>query len=134
MRKDGGRGIKILWDTYNKDCSKLAAYLKSNGRADPVTAWIAQMKRTKPKTINILRFEEEEEVSLVKRHAEEHLEGYKEMELLGQWLTEQDELSSAHSIQSDRLLKYAQLTPETESLLVAAQELIIATKYICTNV
>ena len=128
-RNDGGRGIKILWDTYNEECSKLATYPWRNIRGDPLTTLISQLEMKKPKTVSILRFEEEEE-SLVKKHASEHLEGWKEMELHGQWLSERNEMSMVHEVASDYWLKHAKLTPETESLLVAAQEQTLATNYI----
>ena len=83
-RMNGGRGVKSLWDTHNEECSKLATYLRANGRDDPLTGWIAQMEEKKPKTISILRYNDDEE-DLVKKNAEMHLEGYREMEMHGQW-------------------------------------------------
>ena len=132
-RSDGGRGIKSLWDTYNEECSKLATYLRLNKRGDPLTTLVSQMERKKPKTVSILRFEEEEE-SLVKKHASEHLDGWKTMELHGQWLSERDEMNMVNEVLSNRWLRYAKLTPETESLLVAAQEQTLATNYIRKNI
>ena len=48
----------------------------------------------------------------------------------GQWLAERDEISSVDVVQSEKWLKYSHLTPETESVLVAAQEQTLATNYV----
>ena len=128
-RADGGRGIKSLWDTYKEECSKLATYLRMNSRGDPLTSWISEMEGKKPKNTSILRFKDEEE-SLVKIHAEEHLDAYKECEMHGQWMAERDDIASVDVIQSEKWLKYSNLTPETESVLVAAQEQTLATNYV----
>ena len=128
-REDGGRGVKSLWDTYNEECSKIATYLRKNSRGDPLTELISTMERKKPKTISILRFDDEEE-SMVKKHAEDHLEKHKEKEMHGQWLADREEIASVDVAQSDSWLKYSHLTPATESVLVAAQEQTLATNYV----
>ena len=128
-RIDGGRGIKSLWDTYNEECSKLASYLKKNRRNDPLTKLISNMERDKPKTISILRFEDDEE-SMVKKHAKDHLEKYKEMEMHGQWRADREKIASVDTTRSEKWLTHSHLTPETESILIAAQEQTLATNYI----
>ena len=64
------------------------------------------------------------------KHAEDHLEKYKEMKMHGQWLAERDEIASVDVVQSEKWLKYSHLTPKTESVLVAAQEQTLATNYV----
>ena len=121
--------MKSLWDTYNEECSKIATYLRKNKRGDPLTHLIADMEMKKPETVSILRFKDDEEY-VVKKHAEEHLVKYKEMEMHGQWLAERDEIASVDVVQSEKWLKYSHLTPETESVLIAAQEQTLATNYV----
>ena len=132
-RADGGRGVKSLWDTYNEECSKIATYLKENNRKDPLTDLISKMERTKPKTISILRYEMNEE-SMTKKHAKEHLEEYMKMEMHGQWRRKREEIALVDTTQSEKWLKYSHLTPETESILIAAQEQTLATNYVRNKV
>ena len=121
--------MKSLWDTYNEECSKMATYLRKNKRGDPLTSLIVEMEMKKPKTVSIMRFENDE-LDMVKKHAKEHLDKYKEMEMHGQWITERDGIASVDVVQSEKWLKYSHLTPETESVLVAAQEQALATNYV----
>ena len=86
LRKDGGRGVKSLWDTHNEECSKIATYLRKNSRGNPLTELISTMERKKPKTVSIIRFDNDKEL-MVKKHAEEHLDKYKEMKMHGQWFS-----------------------------------------------
>ena len=90
------------------------------------------MEKKKSKTTSILRFEDEEK--MVRKHAKEHLEGYKSMKLHGQWRKRRDEIPSVDVAQSDRWMKYSHLTAETESIICAAQEQTLATNYIRKHV
>ena len=127
-REDGGRGVKSLWNTYEEECAKIATYLKANHRNDPLTSLVARLEGKKPKTISILRFDDVK--SSVKKHAEEHLRDFKGMKLHGQWRVNRDAIASVDVVQSDKWLKQAHLTSETESVLCAAQEQTLATNYI----
>ena len=86
------------------------------------------MEKKKPKTVSILRYDGDEE-SMVQKHAREHLDKYRRMEMHGQWLKEREEIASVDVGQSEKWLKYSHLTPETESVLIAAQEQTLATNY-----
>ena len=66
----------------------------------------------------------------VKSNAKRHLNGLMEKEMHGQWRRQRDELASIDVANSDNWMKYANLTPETESLLCAAQEQTLATNYV----
>ena len=66
----------------------------------------------------------------VKLNGARHLKGYEEMKLHGQWRKQRDAVASIDVAKSDAWLKYAYLTPETESILCAAQEQTLATNYV----
>ena len=56
------------------------------------------------------------------------------MEMHGQWFRDREGIPSVDTSQSDKWLKNAQLTPETESLIIAAQEQTLATNYVRKNI
>ena len=56
------------------------------------------------------------------------------MEMHGQWQKKREEIALVDAAQSEKWLKYSHLTPETESILVAAQEQTLATNYVQNKV
>ena len=127
VREDGGRGIKSLLDTHEEECEKLATYLSLNVRKDPLTNLIKTMENERAPTKRVMRKRNNEDV---KGNAKKHLNGMMKMAMHGQWRRQRDAVASIDVANSDNWMKYANLTPETESLLCAAQEQTLATNYI----
>ena len=133
-RKCGGRGMTSAMDCYIQECTALAAYMKNevdNGK-DSLVKIVAEVE--KKKTYGIMSYS----VGLKNRNTVEtreyHNEELLKMNLHGNYFKRQNEIPNVDMGQSYAWLHKFQLRFETESLLCAAQEQALATKYVRSKI
>ena len=133
-RKWGGRGIISAMDCHTQECTALAAYMReseTDGK-DPLVKLVAEVE--KGKTYGIMSYS----AGLNNRNADEtreyHNEELLKMKLHGDYFKRQNEVPNIDMGQSYAWLHKFQLRFETESLLCAAQEQALATKYVRSKI
>ena len=136
-RSCGGRGVISAMDCYIQECTALAAYMKE------------KVEEGKDSLVQILAENEGEKVYGIMSYSaglqknrnvletrEYHNEELLKMKLHGDYFKRQEEVPNVDMCQSYGWLhgNNFQLRYETESLLCAAQEQALATKYVCSKI
>jgi hypothetical protein len=132
-RSLGGRGLIGAMDCYRQECTKMANYINSNTQDDPLVAVVREAESKK--TYGILSYRDGTERSRTTEEIDrEHLAETRKMKLHGDYFRQRGEAVNIDLAQSEQWLEQSHLRFETESLLCAAQEQALATKYMKSKI
>ena len=131
-RSDGGRGLIGAADCHSQECSALAQHLENNSIDDP---FISIVKRVESgKTYGLLSYPKAPKKRNVQDTNEYHLDSLLKMKLHGDYFTRIKALPNIDLELSQSWLNNTYFRFETESLICAAQEQALATKYMTTKI
>ena len=122
-RHRGGRGVIGVVDCHRQECTKLAEYIRKN--TDDHLVQIVREVESK-KAYGIMSFKRKGDSTTID---EEHEKGLRKMAMHGDYFRQQMETPNVDLELSHQWLKRSYLRFETESLICAAQEQALATRY-----
>ena len=130
-RDRGGRGLIGVIDCHRAECTNTAEYLSSASKTDPLCKIILQAEEPKKHGImSYLTHNRGSTDDIDKDHEKKLLE----MKLHGNYFEQQEKLPDIDLELSRRWLSSSFLRYETESLICAAQEQVLATNHIRTKI
>ena len=132
-RKQGGRGLIGAMDCYRQECTKIADYIDKNTQGDPLVGIVKEAENKKVYGIMSYLHGMERSRS-TKENDKEHLVGLREMAMHGDYFRQRDEAVNIDVEKSEQWMEQSHLRFETESLLCAAQEQALATKYMTSKI
>ena len=119
-------------DCHRQECTKMALYLSANTEGDDLVDIVKTAE--KKKTYGILVYlEGTEGAGTTNDIDEEHEVELGKMKLHGDYFTQRDGAVNINVPRSEQWLERSQLRFETESLICAAQEQALATKYMTSK-
>ena len=130
-QEQGGRGMSGVRDVYQQECSSLAKYIEENEN-DPLIKIVKEAE--KRKKYGLTRYIEPKNNKNTEETDKEHYEGLKEMKMHGDYFKQQEEMTNIDLNKSKQWLNKANLRFETESLLCAAQEQAVSTRYMTNKI
>ena len=125
-RHMGGRGLIGIVDCHRQECTAVAEYIRDNTE-DPLVKIIREVESKKNA---IWRFLEKPIAGNTDEIEKEHMEELRKMKLHGQFFKEQEAIPDVDKKLSHQWLDQSHLRFETESLICAAQEQALKTRYI----
>ena len=125
-RHMGGRGLIGIVDCHRQECTAVAEYIRDNTE-DPLVKIIREVESKKNA---IWRFLEKPIAGNTDEIEKEHMEELQKMKLHGQFFKEQEAIPDVDKKLSHQWLEQSHLRFETESLICAAQEQALKTRYI----
>ena len=132
-RSKGGRGLVGAHDCHRQECTKIATYLDANTEEDPLVRVVCDAERRK-KNGMMQYLEGEEKAGTAETIDDEHLGGLRGMKMHGDFFRQREEAVNIDVENSDKWLEQSHLRFETESLVCAAQEQTLATKYMTSKI
>ena len=129
-RNLGGRGLIGLVDCHRQECTALAEYI-STSTTDPLVKITHDIESTKNRVMSYL---DKPKAGNVIEIEKEHLDELKKMKLHGQYFKEREQIPEVSLSLSDQWLEQSHLRFETESLICAAQEQALNTRYIRSKI
>ena len=130
-RKMGGRGLIGIVDCHRQECTALAKYIMESSELDPLVRITRDIESNKN---GIMSYLENPKAGGVKEIEKEHLDELMKMKLHGQYFSEREKIPEINLSLSDQWLEQSHLRSETESLICAAQEQALNTRYIRSKI
>ena len=125
-RNFGGRGLIGIVDCHRQECTAIAKYINNN-TIDPLVKIVKEVESTKNRIWSFLDKKKAGDTDTIEK---EHFERLKEMKLHGQYFKDRETIPEVDLKLSDQWLEQSHLRYETESLICAAQEQALNTRYI----
>ena len=122
----GGRGLIGAIDCHRQECTAVAEYIRDN-KVDPL---VKIVRKFESKRNAIWSFLEKPKAGNTMTIEKEHMEELSKMKLHGQYFNEQAAIPDVNLKLSHQWLEQSHLRFETESLICAAQEQALNTRYI----
>ena len=119
-------------DSYQQECSNLAQYIDRNEKNDPLIKIVR--KAEEKKKHGIIKYLDPKHTKNTEETDREHYEGVKEMEMHGDYFKQLEKMQNIDLGKSKQWLNKANLRYETESLLCAAQEQAVSTRYMMNKI
>ena len=117
-------------DCFKQECTKLAEYIDT--ATDPLVEIVRDAEKTK--SYGILSYLDKTRGGTTDEIDKKHLTGLKEMKMHGDYFRQRDEAVNIDHDKSVQWLEQSHLRFETESLLCAAQEQALNTKYMTSKI
>ena len=127
-RNKGGRGLIGIEDCQQQECTKIAEYMVANKQNDPLINIVKTAERKKKYGI-MTYLQGEEKAGTAEEIDKEHMNELKKMKMHGEYWRQRDETVNIDMNKSEQWLEQLHLRFETKSLICAAQEQALATKY-----
>ena len=129
-RNKGGRGMISAVDCHRQECTALANYIvNGNNTLSRIIATVEQ-----PKKYGLLSFLDPSKEGTTESIDKEHEREMRSMKLHGDYFNQQEALPNIDLEASRKWINSPHLRFETESLLCAAQEQALNTKYLQTKI
>ena len=130
-RKRGGRGLIGAMDCHRQECTKLAEYIK-DVTWDPLVEIVRDEE--KGKAYGIMSYLDRKRGGTTEQIDKEHLDEMMKMKLHGDYFKQRDGIVNVDLAKSEQWNEQTHLRFETESLLCAAQEQALHTKYMTSKI